>query len=106
MNGKYVVIMITTASKNEAERIAQLLLQDKLIACANLFGPVNSFFHWAGKIENSEEYLMFMKTREDLFDKVSEVVRAMHSYEVPEILMLPICDGLKAYLKWLDECLQ
>jgi periplasmic divalent cation tolerance protein len=101
----YVIVMVTTASKQEAESIAQRLLKERLIACANIIGPVSSFFNWSGKMEKAEEYLVFMKSREDLFEKLAENVTALHSYEVPELLVLPIVDGSKAYLNWLSGCL-
>jgi periplasmic divalent cation tolerance protein len=98
--------MITTASKEEAETIAQRLLEAKLIACANIIGPVQSRFHWSGKIDKAEEYLVLMKSRKNLFEKLSETVKALHSYKVPEIIALPVVDGSKAYMDWLDGCLR
>jgi periplasmic divalent cation tolerance protein len=105
LQNAYVIVMVTTASKQEAENIAQRLLKERLIACANIIGPVSSLFHWSGKIEKAEEYLIFMKSRKDLFEKLAETVKAVHSYEVPEILVLPIVEGSKAYLDWLGSCL-
>ena len=102
----HVIVMVTTASKQEAETIAQSLLEAKLIACANILGPVSSQFHWSGKIERAEEYLVLMKSRVDLFGELSEKVKSLHSYEVPEILALPIAKGSKVYLDWLDSCLK
>lgn len=101
----YVIVIVTTASKQEAENIAQHLLKERLIACANVTGPVSSLFHWDGKLEQAEEYLIFMKSRKDLFEKLAATVKALHSYEVPEIVALPIVEGSKAYLGWLDSCL-
>lgn len=98
-------MVVTTSSKQEAENIAQQLLKQKLIACANITGPVTSIFPWSGKLEKAEEHLVFMKTRKDLFDKMAETVKALHSYEVPEILALPIVDGSKEYLDWMESCL-
>ena len=89
----------------EKKKIAQQLLKQRLIACANITGPVSSLFQWSGKPEKAEEYLIFMKSRKDLFDKLAEIVKALHSYEVPEILVLPVVDGSKEYLAWLDSCL-
>jgi periplasmic divalent cation tolerance protein len=106
LQNEYVIIMVTTANKQEAEKIAQHLLKERLIACANIIGPVSSLFHWAGKTEKAEEFLIFMKSRKDLFDKLAETVKALHSYEVPEILVLPVVGGSKAYLDWLGSCLQ
>jgi periplasmic divalent cation tolerance protein len=106
LENAYVIVMVTLPSKQEAEKIAQHLLKERLIACANIIGPASSLFHWSGKIEKAEEYLMLMKSRKDLFEKLSETVKALHSYEVPEILALPIIDGSKAYLDWLGSCLR
>ena len=105
LQNTYIIVMVTTTNKQEAENIAQNLLKERLIGCANIIGPVSSLFHWAGKIEKAEEYLIFMKSREDLFEKLAETVKALHSYEVPEILALPIVDGSRAYLDWLGSCL-
>ena len=105
MQNAYFVVIVTTASKQEAENIAQHLLKERLIACANITAPVSSLFHWAGKLEKAEEYLIFMKSRKDLFEKLTETVKALHSYEVPEIIALPIIEGSKTYLDWMDSCL-
>jgi len=105
LQNTYIIVMVTTANKQEAENIPQCLLKEQLIACANITGPVSSLFHWAGKLEKAEEYLVIMKSRKDLFEKLMETVKALHSYEVPEIIALPIVEGSKAYLDWLDSCL-
>jgi periplasmic divalent cation tolerance protein len=105
VQNEYVIVMVTTANMNEAEIIAHRLLQERLIACANIIGSVCSLFPWSGKIERAEECLMLMKSRKDLFEKVEEIVKSLHSYEVPEILILPIVEGSKAYLDWLGSCL-
>jgi len=104
LQNTYVIVLVTTSSKKEAEKIAQHLLNERLIACANIIGPVSSLFRWAGKMEKAEEYLIIMKSREDLFEKLADAVKALHSYEVPEILVLPIVGGSKAYLDWLGSC--
>jgi periplasmic divalent cation tolerance protein len=105
LKNEYVVVIVTTASEREAESIVQHILKEKLIACANVFGPVHSHFYWSGKLEEAEEYLIFMKSRKDLFERIAEIVKALHSYEVPEIVALPIVDGSEEYLDWLDSCL-
>ncbi len=102
----YVIILVTTKDKREAEKISQLLLTERLIACANIVGPVTSFFHWGGKVESAEECLVVMKSRVDLFGQVAERVRGLHSYEVPEVLALPIVEGSKAYLDWMSVVLK
>ena len=106
MDTNYIIVLVTTPKKVEAEKIAQTLLKEKLIACANIINPVTSFFHWSGKVDRAEECLVVMKSRLDLFAELSERVRGLHSYEVPEILALPIVDGSAAYLDWMDEVLK
>ena len=106
LRNSYIIIIVTTAGKEEAETIVQRLLEARLIACANIIGPVSSHFHWSGKMEKAEEYLILMKSRKDLFEKLSETVKALHSYEVPEILALPVVEGSKAYMDWLGSCLR
>jgi periplasmic divalent cation tolerance protein len=102
---KYIIVLVTTTNKQEAENIVQQLLKEHLIACANIVGPVSSFFRWSNEIEKAEEYLVFMKSRENIFEKLTKKVKKLHSYEVPEIVALPIVEGSKAYLGWLDSCL-
>ena len=106
LKNEHIIVMVTTARKEEAETIAQRLLEAKLIACANIIGPVHSRFLWSGKIDRAEEYLVLMKSRKDLFGVLLESVKALHSYEVPEILAVPIVDGSKAYLDWMADCLR
>jgi periplasmic divalent cation tolerance protein len=103
---QYIVVMVTTANQKEAETIAQQLLKARLIACANIVGPVQSRFLWSGKMDVAEEYLVLMKSRRDLFEKLSETVKALHSYGVPEIIALPVVDGSREYLAWLADCLR
>ncbi len=106
MKNGYVIVLVTTASKEEAEKIAQKLLEEKLIACANIIGPVSSLFWWKNKVEKAEEYVLLMKSRLDLFEKLSSKVKELHTYEVPEIIALPIVQGSKAYIEWLNESLR
>jgi len=105
MNNDYIIVLVTTTSKQEAEEIVQHLLGDKLIACGNIVGPVTSFFRWSGKVQRAKEFLVLMKTRRGLFQRLSDVVKTLHGYEVPEILAVPIVEGSKDYLDWLTSCL-
>ncbi|MEM3566552.1 MAG: divalent-cation tolerance protein CutA [Candidatus Bathyarchaeia archaeon] len=105
MKNAYIIVLVTASSKDEAEKIAKTLLEERLIACANIIGPVHSLFWWQGKIDTAQEHLILMKTRKDLFDKLSERVKALHSYQIPEIIALSIMEGLKDYLGWLDKSL-
>ena len=106
MNHNYIIILVTAKDKEEAEKITQLLLNERLIACGNIVSPVTSFFYWLGKIDKAEECLIVMKSRVDLFSKVAERVKSLHSYEVPEVLALPIVDGSKTYLDWMSGVLK
>lgn len=99
------MVYVTCASKAEAEKIAQTLLSERLIACANIVGPVSSHFHWKEKIDSAAEFLMIMKSRVDLFAALEQRVRALHSYEVPEVLAVPIVEGSKGYFDWMNKAL-
>jgi periplasmic divalent cation tolerance protein len=106
LKNQYIIVLVTATNKHEAEKISRNLLEAKLIACANIVGPVTSHFHWIEKVEQAEEFLLMMKSRSDLFDKVSAAVAKLHSYEVPEILAIPIIAGSKSYLDWLENTLR
>ncbi len=101
-----LIVLVTAQNRMEAEKIARILLEEKLIACANMLGPLQSLFWWGGKVEEAAEYLLILKTREDLFEKLSETIKAQHSYEIPEILAITIHDGYKPYLNWLNNSLK
>jgi len=96
---------MTTSDKKEALRIVRCLLNERLIACANIVGPVSSVFWWEGKIDEASEFLVIMKSRKDLFKRLSERVKETHSYEVPEVIALPITEGLPSYLEWMSASL-
>jgi periplasmic divalent cation tolerance protein len=102
----YTIILVTTANREEAEKISKALLNERLIACANIIGPISSLFWWHEKIESAQEYVLLMKSRLDLFDKILERVKALHSYEVPEIIAIPIIQGFRPYLEWLNSSLR
>ena len=102
----YLVVIVTTSTKKEATKIIQSLLKERLIACANIIGPVSSLFWWKDRIDEATEFIVLMKSHSKLFDKLSKKVKEIHSYEVPEILALPILKGSSSYLNWLEETLQ
>lgn len=106
MDQNYIIVLVTTANKSEAEKISEALLKEKIIACANIINPVISFFHWQGKVDKCEECLVVMKSRRDLFAELAERVKGLHSYDVPEVLALPIVDGSDSYLSWLGSVLR
>ncbi len=97
-----IVVLITTDSEEEAYRIAGSLVKEKKAACVNIVPRVNSLFRWEEKLDSARESLLLIKTKESLFPEIVELVKRTHSYEVPEIIALPIIDGSEDYLKWLD----
>ena len=99
----YVVVFITTASYEEARKIADALVAQRKAACVNIVPRVNSIFRWEGRIENAEESLLVVKTRARLFPEVMSAVMGIHCYVVPEIIALPIVEGSPDYLAWLKE---
>jgi periplasmic divalent cation tolerance protein len=106
MPNDFILVLMTAGNKTEAEQISHALLERKLIACANIVGPVSSHYRWNGKIEAAEEYLALMKSRTDLFSELSAAIKLLHSYEVPEIIALPMSAGSEAYFAWLANSLK
>ncbi len=100
-----IIAFMTTPSKKEAQTIVKNLLEKHLIACANIYGPVESHFWWQGKIDKANEFLVLMKSSQELFARLSETIKKTHSYDVPEILAVPIVEGFQPYLKWLNSVL-
>ena len=96
-----VVVFITTANKKEAEKISSRLLDARLIACANIMENVDSRFWWKGKKEKARECLLIAKTKKPLFNRLIKKVQREHSYDVPEIIAIPIIAGHKPYLDWI-----
>ena len=102
----YIIVFMTASIKEEAVKIVHALLEERLIACANIMDSVSSFFWWQKKIEEEKEVLAIMKSHESLFKKLSQRVTELHSYEVPELLVLPIVNGSPSYLNWIKTCLE
>ena len=98
----YIVVLVTAKDSDEARKIARGLLDEKLIACANMIGNIQSLFLWQGKIEEAGEVLLVLKTRRDLFDQVALKVKSLHSYDTPEIIAIPVLKGNADYLNWID----
>ena len=101
-----IVVLITTATEEEAHRIAEILVKQRKAACVNIVPEVNSLFWWQGKLDSARESLLIVKTKASMFPKVVETVKEVHSYEVPEIIALPIISGNEDYLKWLDAAIE
>ena len=102
----FIVVLVTAKDKEQAEKISKTLLAEKLVACANIISPVSSLFLWQGKVDRAEECILIMKTRKSLFGELQLCVKALHSYEVPEILALPIVDGSENYLSWMGSVIR
>jgi periplasmic divalent cation tolerance protein len=103
---EFVMVYVSTSDRVEAERIARVLLDERLVACVNIVDSVFSLFHWEGKVESGKECLLVMKSRSDLFVVLEERVRALHSYDVPEIIAVPIVLGSMAYFDWMRSVLK
>ena len=100
---EYIVVLITTSSLDEAKRIGTSLIDNKLAACTNIISSVESIFRWQGEVCNEKEAMLIVKTRRGIFNDLQSKVKELHSYDVPEIIALPILDGNSDYLKWLDS---
>ncbi len=98
-----VVVFITAASQEEAHKIAELLLNERKAACVNIVPKVDSLFWWQGKLDSAQESLLIVKTGAWLLPEIIETVKKVHSYQVPEIIALPIIGGNEDYLNWLDS---
>lgn len=98
----YCVVMATCGSREEAEKLAGSILENKLAACIQLT-DIRSYYFWEGRVENDPEVLLLMKTRGAIYHALESHIKANHSYDVPEIIRLPIEGGLPAYLGWIDE---
>ena len=107
MNGNdgYSMTITTCSDKETAKRLAGMLLEAGLAACVQMF-PVESMYVWQGSICNDGETALFIKSKTRLFDKLTAAIKENHAYEVPEIIQVPITDGLPEYLKWIDVNVQ
>jgi periplasmic divalent cation tolerance protein len=98
------LILVTASPRAEAKRIAHALVEERLAACVNLIGGVHSVYRWKETVETADEVLLLIKTRQEKIDAVRTRVRELHSYEVPEFLVLDVTEGSSAYLEWIASC--
>lgn len=100
---KFTIILITCASKKEARVLIKTLLSQRLIACGNILSDLESIFWWKGEVQKAREYLALLKTTNSKFKKIEQIVKQVHSYEVPEIIAVPVMGGSKEYLDWIGS---
>ena len=100
---EFIVVLVTAGSSKEGERLARALVEERLAACVNRIKGIQSIYRWQGQVEQSEEEMLIIKTRRELFDPLKKRVQELHSYSVPEVIALPILDGGESYLRWLDD---
>ncbi len=98
-----IVIFVTAGSEAEAGKIATALVEEQLAACVNILGPIRSLYRWEGKVADDREWLLLIKTRDERFAAIEARVKALHSYQVPEVIALPIMAGAGEYMRWLRE---
>jgi periplasmic divalent cation tolerance protein len=98
-----IVVLTTCESEEQAQRLARHLVEQRLAACVNILPGARSVYRWKDKIEDAAEFVLIVKSRRDVFVKLREAIGQLHSYEIPEVIALPVIDGSDAYLNWLDR---
>lgn len=97
------ITLVTCKDRKQAKAIARALVQERLAACVNLLPGIASIYRWEGRVEEASEVLLVIKSRRQLSKKLASRVRALHSYEVPEVVTIPITSGNPAYLRWIRQ---
>jgi periplasmic divalent cation tolerance protein len=97
------IVLTTVSSPQEAEKIARALVERRLAACVNIVSQIQSVYRWKDKVEQETEWLLIIKTRISAFESVREAIKELHSYELPECIMLEVSSGSEAYLNWIEE---
>ena len=100
---EFIVIYCTVPNKKEGKEIAIKLVEKKLVACVNIIDHVESVFSWDGELSEAKEAMLMIKTKKELFDKIQFIISDMHSYNVPEIIAIPIVAAEDTYLKWIEH---
>jgi len=99
----YTLVEVTTSGEEESKRIGRQVVEERLAACANIIPAVTSFYWWKDKFEEDSESILLLKTTEENVEKLIARIRALHSYENPAIIALPITSGSKSYLDWISD---
>lgn len=98
----YVQVVTAAETETDAQTVARAVVEQRLAGCAQIVGPITSVFWWQGRIEMAEEWLCLIKSRHDLYAALEQAILAVHPYDVPEILAIPVASGSQEYLRWLD----
>jgi periplasmic divalent cation tolerance protein len=98
-----IVVLSTCSSEEEAEKLARSLVEEHLAACVNVISGIQSYYRWQGKVEQASEFLLIIKSSRARFGELRAALEKVHSYEVPEVIALPVLDGAPNYLNWLDN---
>jgi periplasmic divalent cation tolerance protein len=101
METEFVVVLVTIGSRQDGEAMARTLVGERLAACVNVVGPIHSVYRWQGTVDEDEEHLLIIKTRRTRFVALEDRVRALHRYDTPEVIALPVTAGSAPYLDWL-----
>ena len=99
----YIVLFITASSSEEAHKIAEALLNQRKVACVNIVPKVSSLFWWQNKLDSAQESLLIAKTKASQLNEIVKITKELHSYDIPEIIALPIAGGNQDYLEWIDK---
>ena len=100
---KLLQVTTTTASRDEAEQIGRTLVEERLAACAQIAGPLSSFFRWEGRVDSAAEWFCFLKTSADRYPALEQRLKSLHSYETPEVIAVPIEQSSLEYATWIEE---
>ena len=100
------IVLTTAGSEEEAQKIARHLVEKRLAACVNIVPQIESIYRWQGKVESAREWLLLVKTTQERFSAVRDAIRELHSYDVPECVVLSIEAGSSDYLQWLADSVQ
>ncbi len=103
MNNDFIQVFVSCESREQAKSLVDSLLNDQIIACAQILPQMESFYRWRGQIESALEFLLILKTKQQNYEAVEKLIKQKHSYETPEIIAVPIVAGLSEYLNWIDD---
>lgn len=98
-----IIVFSNCGTEEEARGIGRALVEAKVAACVNIVAGVHSIYRWQGKVEEAGEWMLIIKSRRELFEPLCSVLRNVHSYQVPEVLAVPVVDGTEDYIDWIDR---